>query len=172
MGAVSRAHDRELDEIVALKVLRLDLSSQSGFLSRLRREVKLARLVTHRDAARTYDIGERFLTMELLEGPSLGARLGRGRLDIAEAVALQIPVEELVEGAWAVVAEGLAVRGDRRGAGVPRPHRLRGWTVACTRDPAGCDERPERLTPAFSTSAPRSAASDDDPDASSPSSAR
>src|SRR3954469_23070800 len=76
MGTVYRARDRELEEIVALKVLRKDLAATAGMLERFRREVKLARRVTHRNVARTFDIGdhegERFLTMEFIEGGRLG----------------------------------------------------------------------------------------------------
>src|SRR5258708_40177510 len=93
MGTVYRARDRELDEIVALKVLRKDLGAAPDMLARFRREVKLARRVTHRNVARTFDIGDdagdRFLTMEYIEGEMLGARLARlGRLSVAETVAI------------------------------------------------------------------------------------
>jgi serine/threonine-protein kinase len=81
MGTVYRAHDRELDEVVALKLLRREVMDQSGMLDRFRQEVKLARRVTHRNVARTYDIGEsdgdKFLTMEFVEGEALAARLAR-----------------------------------------------------------------------------------------------
>jgi len=81
MGTVYRARDSELDEIVALKLLRREVMDQSGMLDRFRQEVKLARRVTHRNVARTYDIGEsegeKFLTMEFVEGEALSARLTR-----------------------------------------------------------------------------------------------
>jgi TolB-like protein/Flp pilus assembly protein TadD len=93
MGTVYRARDRELDEIVALKVLRKELAASPSMLERFRREVKLARRVTHRNVARTFDIGEhggdRFLTMEYVEGELLATRLGRsGRLGFQETVAV------------------------------------------------------------------------------------
>jgi serine/threonine protein kinase len=79
MGSVYRAHDSELEEEVALKMLRPELVKVPEMLERFRREVKLARRVTHHNVARVYDIGEhggeRFLTMELIEGESLGARM-------------------------------------------------------------------------------------------------
>jgi serine/threonine-protein kinase len=94
MGTVYRARDRELDEVVALKLLRRDVVDQPGMLDRFRQEVKLARRVTHRNVARTYDIGEcdgeKFLTMEFVEGEALSARLGREGalpLDVVMAVA-------------------------------------------------------------------------------------
>jgi serine/threonine-protein kinase len=91
MGNVYKARDVELDEIVALKVLLPQLVSAPGALDRFRREVKLARRVTHPNVARVFDIGElggeRILTMELVDGESLGACLHReGRLSLVRAV--------------------------------------------------------------------------------------
>ena len=91
MGSIYRVRDRELDEVVALKMLRKDLVSAPEILERFRREVKLARRVTHRNVARVYDIGEhegdKFLTMELVDGESLGALVAReGALPFARVV--------------------------------------------------------------------------------------
>ncbi len=99
MGSVYRARDLELDELVAVKVLRRELVSQPEILERFRREVKLARRVTHTNVARVFDIGEhggeKFITMELVEGESLGARLTReGALPIADAVAIAAAMGE------------------------------------------------------------------------------
>ncbi len=93
MGAVYRARDRELDEIVALKVIRDDLARDPEMIERFRREVKLARRVTHTNVARTFELVRAgslvFCTMELVEGEPLTARLARERrLPIAEAVAI------------------------------------------------------------------------------------
>ncbi len=91
MGTVYRARDRELDEIVALKMVKKQIASKSGILERFRREVKLARRVTHRNVARTFDIGEhhgtKFLTMEFIAGEMLGAMLARrGRIRLGDVV--------------------------------------------------------------------------------------
>jgi serine/threonine-protein kinase len=79
MGAVYKAKDLALGELVALKVLRAELSADPSMISRFRQEVKLARRVTHANVARTFDIGEhgphKFLTMELIVGTSLAASL-------------------------------------------------------------------------------------------------
>ncbi len=81
-GTVYRARDVELDEIVALKVLRQELLGSGSILENFRSEVKLARRVTHRNVARMFDIGEqdgeRFLTMEFVEGEMLTARINSG----------------------------------------------------------------------------------------------
>lgn len=82
MGTVYRARDRELDELVAVKVLKRDFVRSPRELERFRREVKLARKVTHRNVVRTFDIGsdgtDRFLTMQYIDGVSLADHLRDG----------------------------------------------------------------------------------------------
>jgi len=97
MGAVYRARDKELDEIVALKMLRRELTNDEAVLDRFRSEVKLARRVTHKNVARTFDIGEhdgdKFLTMEFVDGQSLAALLARrGKLALARVVEILEPI--------------------------------------------------------------------------------
>jgi eukaryotic-like serine/threonine-protein kinase len=80
MGAVYRAYDRELQRDVALKTIRAELSSQSQFLDRFRREVAFSSRITHRNVVRVFDLGSagklRFLTMEFVEGKGLDALIG------------------------------------------------------------------------------------------------
>jgi tetratricopeptide (TPR) repeat protein/TolB-like protein len=75
MGIVYKARDEELSVDIAVKVLRPDLGSDPDSLERFRRELVLAREVTHENVVRIHDIGEseglRFLTMRLIEGRSL-----------------------------------------------------------------------------------------------------
>ena len=107
MGSVYRARDTELDEIVALKFLRPDLVHSPEMLERFRREVRLARRVSHRHVARVYDIGEhggdKFLTMAFIEGEPLRALLVRSRpLPVGRAVAIARAVCEGLVAAHAV----------------------------------------------------------------------
>jgi TolB-like protein/Tfp pilus assembly protein PilF len=93
MGAVYRARDLELDEVVALKMLRRELLDVPGMLERFRQEVKLARKVTSPYVARTFDIGEhegeKFLTMELVDGESLADEMDRvGPMAIERVLAI------------------------------------------------------------------------------------
>ncbi|MCB9567043.1 MAG: protein kinase [Myxococcales bacterium] len=106
MGTVFRAHDRELDEEVALKLIHLDLAAAPASQERFRREVKLARRITHRNVARTFEFGEDegsfFLTMELVEGASLAVILGRdGRLSPARALPIALGICEALAAAHA-----------------------------------------------------------------------
>jgi tetratricopeptide (TPR) repeat protein/TolB-like protein len=91
MGLVYKARDEALAIDVALKVLRPDLAADPDWVARFRRELLLARDVSHRNVVRIHDIGEhdglRFITMQYVEGSSLAERLGAtGRLDPASAV--------------------------------------------------------------------------------------
>ncbi len=93
MGEVYRARDRELDELVALKVIRTDLANAPDIVARFRHEVKLARRVTHANVARTFELdqtdGLMFCTMQLVDGESLAQRLLRERrIPVPEAVAI------------------------------------------------------------------------------------
>ena len=70
MGRVYRARDTELDEVVALKVLQSDLVSSPEMVERFRREVKLARRVTHPNVARMFDMCARW-SVSRRPGPNL-----------------------------------------------------------------------------------------------------
>jgi serine/threonine protein kinase len=77
MGIVYRAHDRRLEEAVAIKTLRRQaLSTDPSLLDRFKQEIRLARRITHPNVVRTHDLGEcnglRFLSMELVAGRTLG----------------------------------------------------------------------------------------------------
>lgn len=93
MGEVFRADDLELGTAVALKFLPVELAGDPVRLERLRREVRLARQVTHPNVCRVHDIGtaegRSFLTMEFIDGEDLASLLRRiGRLPEDKAVEL------------------------------------------------------------------------------------
>ncbi|HEX8253802.1 MAG TPA: protein kinase [Thermoanaerobaculia bacterium] len=93
MGVVYEVDDVELHERVALKTLHAGPAANERELARLRREVQLARRVTHPNVCRIYDVGRHedvvFVTMELLEGDTLSEySSARGRLPDDEAAAI------------------------------------------------------------------------------------
>ncbi len=110
MGSVYRVHDREVDETVALKLLD-GMTASPESIDRFRREVRLARRVTHRNAARTYDLGEhqgwRFLTMEYVDGESLRTYIARTRPSAARAVEF---ARQMAEGLAAAHEAGVVHR--------------------------------------------------------------
>ena len=104
MGEVYEAEDRDLGVIVALKILRPELLERAEFLSRFRREVQLARQVTHPNICRVFDLGSDtvngipvvFLTMEFLAGETLSDHLRRtGPLHDAALPLMQNMLEAL-----------------------------------------------------------------------------
>jgi eukaryotic-like serine/threonine-protein kinase len=90
MGAVYRAVDRELDRLVALKVIRPDLAGHASILQRFKQELILARKITHRNVVRIYDLGVsdglRFITMEYIDGQDLASILDDRKLTPEETV--------------------------------------------------------------------------------------
>ena len=99
MAVVYRAHDRELDEAVALKLLKADKDDEES-LTRFRHELRICRRLQHHAIVQTFEFGvwegRRFLTMELLDGVDLNALLQqRGqKLEVLEAVELVIQAAE------------------------------------------------------------------------------
>ncbi len=76
MGAVYRARDRQLDEVVAVKVLRGEvLKDDPTLIERFKKELSLSRKITHRNVLRTHDFGEvggtPYISMEYIDGVTL-----------------------------------------------------------------------------------------------------
>jgi HAMP domain-containing protein len=88
MGVVYRARDQQIDELVAIKLLRPELGAlEPVLLERFKQELRLARRITHRNVVRTYDLGEAqgiyYITMELVRGTTLSTFIREaGRLDV------------------------------------------------------------------------------------------
>src|SRR5260370_15139080 len=107
MGEVYRATDLTLGQSVALKFLPEEASRNQRLLERFHGEVRVARLVSHPNVCRVYDIGEiegmPFISMEYVDGEDLASLLLRiGRL----------PGDKAIETARKLCA-GLAAAHDR-----------------------------------------------------------
>ncbi len=116
MGEVYQVHDEELGESVALKTILPRSANDPMTLDRFRREIQIARKVSHRNVCRIFDLGRHvrpngenvvFLTMELLRGVSLRARLREGVMEPTEALAV---VEQLAGGLGAAHKKGIVHR--------------------------------------------------------------
>ncbi len=112
MGAVYKAHDRELDRLVALKVIRPELAGHPDILRRFKQELILARQVTHKNVIRIFDLGvaggSKFITMDYIEGRDLkNILVERGKLPPEEAVPI---VQQICRGLEAAHVEGVVHR--------------------------------------------------------------
>jgi hypothetical protein len=114
MGTVYRAHDPELDRVVAVKVPRFDgpPPEKARRAQRFQREARAAAKVWHPHVCPIYDVGEHegqpFVVMAFVEGQSLAERLNAGRFDdVGAAVAL---LRQVLDGLAAVHARGIVHR--------------------------------------------------------------
>jgi serine/threonine protein kinase len=110
MGEVYEAYDLELGERVAIKILKQDIADDPRMAARLKREVQLARKVTHPNVCRVFDVGYHhadgqrllFLTMELLSGETLRQHLQRaGRLSADQALPIVVQLADALAAAHA-----------------------------------------------------------------------
>jgi tetratricopeptide (TPR) repeat protein/tRNA A-37 threonylcarbamoyl transferase component Bud32 len=121
MGELYEAEDLTLGERVALKTIRSEIAVHERANQRFRREVQLARKVTHPNICRIFDLFEHrppegtagsvsFVTMELLQGETLSQRLrrlGPFSVDDAHAVVEQMAAALSAAHAVAVIHRDL-----------------------------------------------------------------
>ena len=112
MGAVYKARDRELDRLLALKVIRPELAGNPDILRRFKQELILARQVTHKNVIRIFDLGMadglKFITMDYIEGRDLKSIIvERGRIPAKEAVPI---IQQVCRGLEAAHVEGVVHR--------------------------------------------------------------
>src|SRR5262245_337986 len=125
MGMVYKAHDRVLEEEIAIKVLRADVARSPEMGRRFRSEIRLARKVSHRNVCRIHEYGEdqgvRYISMELIEGIDLKQviRERKGGLPGLEAFDVSIQV---AKGLQAIHDVGIVHR-DLKAANLMRDRR-------------------------------------------------
>ena len=112
MGLVYRAEDLRLGQTVALKFLPKGMAGDPARLSLLHAEVRNARLISHPNICRVYDISEHegrtFLSMEYVDGEDLASLLKRiGRLPAPKALEIS---HELCAGLAAAHDKGVIHR--------------------------------------------------------------
>jgi eukaryotic-like serine/threonine-protein kinase len=93
MGAVYKAYDKDLDRMVALKLVRPDLTNDPEVMQRFKQELLLASKISHKNVLRIHDLGDvnglKFISMAYVEGEDLHKILQKhGRLPVDEAVDL------------------------------------------------------------------------------------
>ena len=116
MGVVYQAWDDSLGVAVALKVIRpevmADPAAAEDLERRFKRELLLARQVTHRNVVRIHDLGEvdgiKYISMPYLDGSSLASILAeKGKLTVAEVLPI---AKDIVAGLIAAHEAGVVHR--------------------------------------------------------------
>jgi serine/threonine protein kinase len=75
MGRIYKSLDKELNRVVALKMIKAEISSHPGILERFKKEIKLASQIAHDNVCRINDLGEvegiKYISMQFIEGNNL-----------------------------------------------------------------------------------------------------
>ncbi len=92
MGAVYKARQKELDRIVALKILPPGIGEDAAFAERFTREAKALARLNHPGIVTIHDSGRAdglyFFVMEYVDGVNLSQLLDSGRVSSREALAI------------------------------------------------------------------------------------
>src|SRR5690242_556744 len=82
MGEVYRANDPRMGRDVAVKI------SAERFSDRFSREVHAVAALNHPNVCILHDVGENYLVMELIDGPTMTERIGQGPIPVDEALGI------------------------------------------------------------------------------------
>ena len=112
MGAVYKAYDKELNRVVALKLVRPELIADASSMQRFKQELLLASRISHKNILRIHDLGDvqgvKFISMAYVEGKDLHHVLEReGRLPLGRALNI---TKQLCAALDAAHAEGVVHR--------------------------------------------------------------
>jgi Tol biopolymer transport system component len=103
MGDVYRGRDSRLGRDVALKLLPHAIAAHPDRVARFQREAQLLASLNHPHIAQIYGLEDSpagtALVMELVDGPTLAARLARGPMPLEEALTIGVQVAEALEAA-------------------------------------------------------------------------
>ena len=121
MGSVYEAEDLRLNDRVALKMIRMEVASDSTALERFRQEVLYGKRITHPNVCRVHDLGVGhledgteflFLTMQFLDGETLASRIKRGPMPETDALPL---LQDMAEALSAAHQAGIVHRDFKSG---------------------------------------------------------
>ena len=106
MGEVYRARDMQIEEDVAIKIIKPEISSDKETLERFNNELKLARKIAHKNVCRMFHLDKAgdtpYITMEYIEGEDLKSLI-REKGNIPENALISIAKQ---------ICEGLAAAHD------------------------------------------------------------
>src|SRR5215467_2568604 len=94
MGEVYRARDPRMGREVAIKF------SAERFTDRFEREVRAVAALNHANICQIYDVGPNYLVMELIEGPTLTARMKAGAVPLEEALGIARQIADALDSVY------------------------------------------------------------------------
>jgi serine/threonine protein kinase/Flp pilus assembly protein TadD len=103
MGQVYKALDKEINEEVAIKLLKPEIASDETTVERFRNELKFARKIAHKNVCKMYHLGKDqetpYITMEYVQGEDLKSLIkSKGKFGKQEALSIANQVcEGLIE---------------------------------------------------------------------------
>jgi serine/threonine-protein kinase len=100
MGVVYKARQRDLDRLVALKMILSSQLASEELIARFHAEARSAARLAHRHVVQVFETGEvhgqHFYAMEYVEGQSLESLLRSRRLEVEEALHILLPIARAV----------------------------------------------------------------------------
>jgi tetratricopeptide (TPR) repeat protein len=102
MGIVYRARDKELEEVVALKILPDSMSNNPEAVRRFKIEARNARKLSHPNIVRIHDIGEemgrKYISMEFVDGSDLKKKVKtEGKISLADFFTYAIDIADALD---------------------------------------------------------------------------
>jgi len=93
MGKVYRVEDKKINQEIALKLIKPEIAADKRTIERFNNELKTARMISHRNVCRMFDLGEsqgsHFITMEYVPGQDLKSLIRQtGKLTSETAISI------------------------------------------------------------------------------------
>jgi len=93
MGKVYRVEDKKIKGDIALKLIKPEIAADKKTIERFSNELKMARMIAHRNVCRMFDLGEEkgthYITMEYVHGDDLKGMIRMmGQLSAGQAISL------------------------------------------------------------------------------------
>lgn len=101
MGVVYKAHDPQIDRIIALKVLREDRVTSAEFVRRFLKEAMAVGRLSHPGIVTVYDVGQDhgtiYIAMEFLQGKPLDELMESRQFSLSEIVSIGIQTAQALQ---------------------------------------------------------------------------
>jgi serine/threonine protein kinase/tetratricopeptide (TPR) repeat protein len=112
MGRVYKVTDTELNEKIALKLIRAEVAADADTVERFRNELKSARRIAHKNVCRMFDIGRAegapYITMEYVPGEDLKRLIRKiGQMPAGRTASI---ARQIAEGLAEAHAQGIVHR--------------------------------------------------------------